>query len=388
MNKTIFFLIDGLADKPRGDTPLKLAAKPRINKLLPYSFLAKFYPLTKQEWPESGYASVSQYANLGILNYSVKNLYLKRGPIEAIGSDIEFRNNWLATRVDFGTTDKNLKVIDRRAGRNTWGLNEIVNDLNKIKLDVEFALKHTYKHRGVLILKQKLSDKISNSDPLKTGKKALKIQPLATDKLSKQTAEIVQKFLEISNKQLNKHQINIKRIKKGLLPINYLLTREAGNKLPKLRKFSNKALVIAENGAIKGTCKLAGFHTLTVQEIELNGQMDFIFDAIQKKAAKYNLIYVHIKGADEAAHDKNCVQKKQIIEIFDKYLGNFIEKFGIDNFSYVITGDHITDCKTGKHEFGAVPILFIGKNNTTNNPKEFSEISAQKQISNIWNFIK
>jgi 2,3-bisphosphoglycerate-independent phosphoglycerate mutase len=408
MNKTIFFLIDGLADKIRNNTPLKLAKKQNINKLLPYSFLAKFFPLKKNEWPKTGYASVSQYANLAILGYDIKNLYLKRGPIEAIGSEsdadlrglnsdrrgINYQDGWLAIRFNFGSVNEKMRVIDRRAGRSIFGLDELAQDLQKINFEIPFIIKRTYGHRGALIFKQKLSDKISNSDPLKISKKILKIKPLAKDGLSQKTARIVQKFIDIASVKLKEHPVNQQRIKNGLLPVNCLLLREAGNQLPNLSNASlinsnlsrtRNRLVVAENGVIKGTCKLAGFETLTVPEMDLEEQMNFIFDAVKKNSQTYDLIYSHIKGADEAAHDKNCKKKKGVIEAFDKCFSNLITAMEIENFTYIITGDHITDCQTGQHEFGAVPILFINKNIESNNPKEFSEISAREEIKNIWN---
>ncbi|MEK7673958.1 MAG: hypothetical protein AAB371_02065 [Patescibacteria group bacterium] len=396
MNKKIFFLIDGLADKPYKNTPLRLAKKPNIAQLLPYSFLGKFFPLKKNEWPKTAHASVSQLANLGILGYDVKNIYAKRGPIEAIGSDIEYKNGWLALRFDFGTINEKMRVIDRRAGRNIFGLDEIINDLQKIELEIPFTIQRTYGHRGVIIFKAELSDKISNSDPLKLGKKILKIKPLAKDELSKKTFVFVQKFLDASFEVLKNHPANQQRIEKNILSANYLLTREAGNQLPELigmplnplwRETSGAhipALVIAENGVIKGTCKLAGFETLTIPEIEPIKQLDFIFNAIKQNYQQYNLIYVHLKGADEAGHDKNCEKKKNVIETFDRYFGNLVSEIGIENFTYIITGDHITDCKTGRHEFGAVPILYINKNIKSNNPQEFSEITAKTLLKNIW----
>ena len=119
MARVIFFLIDGLGD-PGTITPLKLAKKPNINKLLKDSFLANFEIFEKNEWPKEGYASLTGLANLKILGY--KKVKVKRGPLEALGSDIDFENGNLALRVDFATVDKNLKVIDRRAGRNIFGL--------------------------------------------------------------------------------------------------------------------------------------------------------------------------------------------------------------------------------------------------------------------------
>jgi 2,3-bisphosphoglycerate-independent phosphoglycerate mutase len=380
MARAIFFLIDGLADKGE-NTPLKLAKKPNIDKLLKNSFLAEFNIFKKQEWPEIATSSITSLANLKILGYKVKTV--KRGLLEAIGSDTDYQNGELALRVDFATVDQNLKVVDRRAQRNIFGLNELTKAINEILFDVPFHFHRTYGHRGVLIFKEKLSADISDSDPYQINKKVKKIKPLKKNKLSIKTARLVQKFLDQARQVLSSQPINFERKKMGLLPINYLLTREAGNFLPKLEsffeiyKFKN-GLVVAENGAVKGGCKLASFSALTLPEIEdLNKRYNFYQQAIVNNFSKFDLIYLHLKEADEASHDKNFQKKKEFFEFFDKWFGNLIKKLPKETI-FVITGDHITDSKSGKHQFGPLPILIINYSKP-NNPHQFSEIEAKRK---------
>jgi 2,3-bisphosphoglycerate-independent phosphoglycerate mutase len=379
MARVIFFLIDGLADKGE-NTPLKLAKKSNIDKLLKNSFLAEFEVFKKQEWPKIATSSITGLANLKILGYKVKTV--KRGPLEAIGSDIDYQNGELALRVDFATVDQNLKVIDRRAQRNVFGLNELTRAINEILFDVPFHFHRTYGHRGVLIFKEKLSADISDSDPYQINKKVKKIKPLKKNKLTIKTAKLVQKFLYQAHQVLNSQPINLERKKRGLLPVNYLLTREAGNSLPKLKNFFKiyqfkNGLVVAENGVVKGGCKLAGFSPLTLPEIEdLNKRYNFYQQAIINNFSKFDLIYLHLKEADEASHDKNFKKKKGFFEFFDKWFSNLIKKLPKETI-FVITGDHITDAKSGKHQFGPLPILII--NFLTNNPSEFSETEAKRK---------
>jgi len=389
MAKVIFFLIDGLGD-PGIKTPLKLAEKPNINKLLKNSFLGSFEIFEKKEWPKRGFASLTGLANLKILGYKIRGI--KRGPLEAIGSDIDFENNQLALRVDFGTVDENLKVIDRRAGRNIFGLNELSKAIQEILFDIPFHFHRTYGHRGVLIFKEKLSPHISDSDPLEKNKKVKKIKALKKDPLTKKTARLVQKFLDQVHYVLENHPINKKRAEKKILKANYLLTREAGNNLPKLENFFKKynlknGLVIAENGVVKGGCKLAGFETLTLPEIEdLKKRYNFYQKGIFENFSKYDLIYIHLKEADEASHDRNFEKKKEFFEFFDSWFDRIYKKF--PQVKYIITGDHLTSTKTGKHTFGDLPILIIN-HWEKNSPKEFSEIEAKKKKiklkpKNLW----
>ena len=381
MARVIFFLIDGLSDRIRSKTPLRLAKKKNIDNLLKNSFLAQFLPLKK--WPKIGRASVSGLANLGILDYALSPIKLKRGPLEAIGSDINYKNGELALRVDFATVDKNLNVIDRRAGRNYFGLDELARVVNSSIFSIPFNFHRTYGHRGVLIFHQQLSPFISDSDPLKIKTKVKKIKALKNDNLSKKTAQILQEFLDKTHCILNFHPINILREKQGFLKANYLLTREAGNFLPKLKNFFKKTkfrngLVIAENGVVKGGCLLVGFKAITLPEIEdIKKRYLFLKEKILENFRKYDLIYLHLKEADEASHDKNFEKKKYFFEFFDKWFGDLTKNLP-KNLTYIITGDHITDTRVGKHLSGPVPILIINFKNP-NFPQEFSEIEAKKK---------
>jgi 2,3-bisphosphoglycerate-independent phosphoglycerate mutase len=398
MKKIFFFLIDGLADKGK-ETALRKAKKRFIDSILDRSFLSYIYPLPKEYWPKYGEVSVSGLANLSLLGYKISPEKFKRGVYEAIGSKIKFKNGWLAARINFATVDENLKVVDRRAGRNTYGLDILVAELNKkIKIRVPFKIYHTLGHRGVLIIKSKLSDKISENDPFDIGKKIKKIKPLDNSHLTKKTAEILNNFLEQAYQILKNHPINLERQKMYLLPANYLLFREPGNKILKLKNFFEKyefknGCVLATNGVDKGTCLAVGFKEFTLREAQdIDEEMRVIYQTLQAIVKKnYQIIYIHLKKADEAAHDKNFEKKKYFFEKFDLLLQNVFT--ANPNEIFVITGDHITSVLTGKHQFGPVPLLIINSS-IKNNPKEFSESEALKlgnyfkENSQIWQFLR
>lgn len=393
----IFFLIDGLGDKGR-NTPLKLAKKPNINSLSNKSFLGQILPLSFKDWPKQGEGSVTPLANLGILGYkNLKNI--KRGPLEAVGSGIKLKKEHLALRVDFASVDKNLVVLDRRAQRNTYGLDILEKEINKLSFKVPFYFQRVYGHRGVLIFKKNLSFYISDSDPYKINVKAKKIKALKKDKLSIYTAQVIQEFLNLTHKFLDSHPINLEREKLGILKANYLLIREAGKLNFKLENFFKKykiknGLAVAEKGAFLGSCLLVGFKPLIIPEIKnIEERYKFYKKVILENIEKYKLIYLHLKEADEASHDKNFEKKKNYFEFFDSWFGDLMKNLP-QNVSFVITGDHITDTQTGKHKFGFVPILIINHPHfPSNNPKDFSEeeVKRKKEIiksDNLWKKLK
>ena len=395
--KTIFFLVDGIADFPTSNSPLRVSQKPFLNYLIKNkkAFLTYIFPLEKKYWPKYGEFSVSGLANLGILGYKIKPDIFKRGPYEALGSGIKYKNGWLAFRINFASVDSNLKVIDRRIGRNTYGLEILERDINKIKFKTPFIFKRTIGHRGVLIFKDSLSDKITFNDPLGNGKKVKKIKPLSNNKLAFKTAEILNNFLLKVYELLKDHPINKKRIQKNILPANYILLREGGVKVLKLKNFFQRfkfknGVVLSALGVDLGTSISVGFKKYVLPESNtINDEFKNILLALNKVMNKYELIYVHVKKADEAAHDKNFQKKKEFFEKFDAFLAKIYN----DKIKYAITGDHITSVKTGKHAFGPVPLLIVNSF-LVNNPQEFSEKEAIKMgkffafNAQIWKFLK
>ncbi|GIW65594.1 MAG: phosphoglycerate mutase [Candidatus Parcubacteria bacterium] len=397
MRKIIFILIDGLADIATKNTPLRLASKIFLDSLKGRIHLSYIYPLKKEYWPKGGNYSVSGLANFHLLGYKLKIKQFKRGPYEAIGSNIKFKNGWLAFRVNFATVDEKSYVIDRRAGRNIYGLEKLTKEINSIKFKIPFELYHIAGHRGVLIFKTKLSENISENDPYKTNLRIKKIKPSKKDYLSKKTAELINNFLEIAYEKIKISKINLERQKRNILPANYLLIREPGNKILKLKNFFRKysfknGLIIATNGVDKGTCLSVGFkkYDLNYPNSIIN-ELNNLTKAIFNLGDKYQLLYCHLKKADELSHDKNFNGKKEFFEKFDDFLKKIFAKFKNDIF--VITGDHITNTQSGEHMFGPVPLIIINSN-LINKPKEISEIEAIKlgeyfkNTNDLWKFLK
>ncbi len=85
------------------------------------------------------------------------------------------------------------------------------------------------------------------------------------------------------------------------------------------------------------------------------------------------------------------MKKEKYFEFFDRWLGSLLKELPKETI-FIITGDHITDTKTGKHLYGPLPILIINHKNP-NQPSEFSELTAQKtkiklRPEELWQMIK
>ncbi len=374
--KVVFIVVDGMADTPvNGKTPLSEAKTPNMDWLVANGAVGEL-DLVKESLAKKLYNNVvwSQVANIALLGLDPSRYYLKRGPLEAVGTGIPYEDGHLAVRCNFATVDRDMNITDRRAGRSSFCLDEIARAVNKgVKIDYDFVFMRTYGHRAVLIIKAPLSDNITSNDPYGDSK-ALPIVALDPD--AEASAAVVQSFIDKSHKVIAYHEKNAERISKSLPPANYILVREAGNRIVKLpdfnKKWNTKAVCISENGVMKATCMLSGFSSVTVPEMDSDKTVDFIFENIESALSEYDFVYAHMKGADEPAHDGNFEKKKAAIEAIDKKLGAFKNFDGI----VVVTCDHITSCKSKSHVIGPVPVVVYGRKK--DDVSSFSEKTAKE----------
>ena len=114
--KIIYVLLDGVGDLTNTSlndlTPLEAAYTPNMDSLARNGCMGRVITVGK------GIAPQSDIAVFNMLGYSFKDgSYVGRGVIECIGCNIDFREGDLALRGNFATVDDELKIIDRRAGR-------------------------------------------------------------------------------------------------------------------------------------------------------------------------------------------------------------------------------------------------------------------------------
>jgi 2,3-bisphosphoglycerate-independent phosphoglycerate mutase len=372
--KIVFIIIDGLSDKPipqlGNKTPLEAAKTPNLDKLAKEGMCGKILPFyfPWQKYPRS------DTSHLALFGYNPKVYYLGRGSYEAAGIGFNLKKGDLAFRINFGTVDDRLKVVDRRAGR-IGQTDPLVKSLNSIKIKgIKFLVKKSYGHRAVLILRGKgLSGNIKDSDPHKAGVRINKVFPKDKSKKAIFTAQILNEFLEKTYQILKKHQLNKKRIKSGKLPANYLLIRGAGQfrKIPSFyQKYRLKACCIAGGALYKGVAKILEMKVIVVKgatgfpTTNLKGK----FESVRKSLKKYDFVFCHIKAADSLSEDGNFKGKKKFIEKIDNNIKRIIN---LKNTIIVITADHSTCSLLKSHCKEPVPVLIFGGEN--DKVKKFSE---------------
>jgi 2,3-bisphosphoglycerate-independent phosphoglycerate mutase len=178
--------------------------------------------------------------------------------------------------------------------------------------------------------------------------------------------------------------VNKKRVQENKLAANIILSRDAGDHLPKFPPiftlYNIKFGSFVQMPVEKGIALLTGMEIIDVPES--CGHLDVDYPVWAKVALdsikRYDGIYVHIKGPDEPAHDGDFHKKKDIIEAIDKFFfADLLPKLDIQNTVMVVTSDHSTVCSIKAHSSDPVPILVSGGNIKPDGTLSFSEKAAK-----------
>jgi len=405
MKKLLYIVLDGLGDLPLKEldnkTPLEAALTPNLDRLAQKGKTGLVYPVGKNIAPESDIAVIS------LLGYDARKYYTGRGPLESFAEGLNVNDGDAALRVNFATVEQDGRTIqDRRVGRNL-GIDEataLAKEINsKVTLSsATFEFKNTIGHRGVLVIRgmrSKLSGWITNTDPAYEREGVFgvakekfenfvaeaKPMPGYEDSVeAKEAALLLNEFTQKSHKVLNESLVNKKRISENKLPANVILSRDAGDHLPKVPPIDSlynlKFGSFVQMPVERGIALLTGMEIIDVPAS--TGHLDVDYPIWAKVALgsikKYDGIYVHIKGPDEPAHDGDFQKKKEIIEAIDKFFfTSLLSQLDINNTIIAVTADHSTVCAIRAHSADPVPLLISGGNIKPDGSLSFSEKAAK-----------
>ncbi|MCX6774103.1 MAG: 2,3-bisphosphoglycerate-independent phosphoglycerate mutase [Candidatus Micrarchaeota archaeon] len=378
--KSLLMIMDGIGDIRDGNrpTPLEAARKPNIDRLAKEGSLGLMHTLGR------GVKPGSDTAHLAIFGYDIFSEYPGRGPFEALGTEgIHLMPGDIAFRANFATVDKKMKITDRRAGRiesaSAKKLEKYINGMEIEKTKVIF--KQTTEHRGVLVLRgDRLSGRVSDTDPHETGAMIKSSEHLDTSAEAKKTARIMNILTNEVHKKLSNAPENLERIKKGLHPANMILCRGGGEYF-KVEKFEDrhgiKAACVAGGSLYKGVAAFIGMDVVHVSGATGDRYSDYFSKArAAVQASKdHDLVFLHVKAGDSFGHDGDHDGKKSTIEKVDKDIIPMVS----DNFDLiVITADHSTPCMIKGHSGHPVPILAYGKLVRKDGCVNFNEYEAAK----------
>ncbi len=375
--KKLYIVLDGLGDKPikhlGNKTPLEAATTLHLNYLAGKSEAGVMQAIPRV-------APESDEAMLALLGFDPFVYHRGRGPLEAFGAGVKFDSKDVVLRCNFAKTVGN-KITNTEAEVSA----KEVKRLESIKISgVRF--KHTVSHRGVLILSGAVSDRVSNTNPtykivrnyvttaLPKNKILTKMKciPLNKSKTAKKSAELVNKFILAAEKIL-----------KG----KTILTRGAGQGLPKLPRLAGRWALLADMPVEKAIGKLCGMTVLKTQAERSSAgprkskafsweEQDYRKLAKQalEMLEEYDNIYFEIKGPDSFAHRGDFRGKQKIIEKIDKeFFGTLVEGENLDELVICVTADHATSSELKAHTADAVPVILHRPYNLGGGLIKFSE---------------
>lgn len=366
--KVIFVLVDGMGSLPvKGrKTEWELTPTPNLDKLMQNGVYGLMHPIGR------GITPGSDTSQLNILGYPPEKYYPGRGPLEALGIGMELREGDVAFRANFATVDRNMRIIDRRAGRiSTQEAHALAREISSLKIDgFEFLFRPSVEHRGAVVVRGARKMHIENldTDPHATGVAIRRVEE--KDGLSK----AINKYTRVVHGILSRSNIN----KGRKMPANCLLLRGAGTYRkvePFEKRFGMKACCIAGAALYKGIARYLGMHTCIVNGA--TGTYDTNLEAKARAALnhlpEYDFIYLHIKAMDNAGHDGDVKKRIEMIKRIDKMLGMIRKEDAV----IIVTGDHSTPPTKREHSHEPVPVLISNVEARDYGKKKFCEVNCR-----------
>lgn len=385
----VYVILDGLGDDPipqLGDkTPLEAARTSRLDALAASG--RNGYVTTVGP----GIAPESDIAVFAVLGYDPHEHHTGRGPLEAVGAGLDVPDGDLAYRVNFATVERDgdgWVIVDRRVGRDlssqeAHALAKEVQDGVRLS-GATFDFRATIGHRGVLVLRSsegRLSAEVENSDPAYGRQGALgvakevfdnrvvtvaPIEGHSSDTAAVKAADLTNEWLRAAYEILDASDVNSARTAAGKLPGNFVLTRDAGDHLPKLVPFKEK-FGMSFGCFVEMPVEIGIARLTKMGEVEAATGIPPAeqYEAWAKLALEaiegFDGLYIHIKGPDVPAHDGDYEKKLASIEEIDEhFFAPLVDSLDLSRNIVAVTADHSTSCIRKAHTDGPVPLLVSG----------------------------
>ena len=384
--KCILILLDGIGDRSYEEfdfkTPLQAADTPVLDRMAQASANGLYHAACM------GQALPSENAHFIMFGYDIKE-FPGRGPLEALGAGIELQHKDVAILSHFASITESEKKLILEQGKPVISDGEIAEFVDVVREfesgNVRIRFNPTGGIRGIVTLHGSVSPFITDSDPFVNNRPLINIQPWAEyrdDPATASTSRALKKYLIHVYHTLRAHPVNQKRTENGKVPINCLVTQRAGQLKPITSfedRYGLRGLSVASGLVYWGLGNYIGLDIKKVRDTGNPGEdlAERIRMAYECSTA-YDFIHVHTKTPDEAAHEKNPLAKKSVIESLDKGIGKVIQPLLEDpELLVIVTADHSTPSSGPLiHSGESVPIMFHGRGVRRDRVRQFDEISA------------
>lgn len=386
LKKCIIILLDGLGDRSHPvlghQTPLQAARTPVLDRLAEAGASGSYHAAAL------GQALPSENAHFVLFGYDMDD-FPGRGALEALGAGVDISPGDVALLSHFVSQSEVNGTLILDQGKPRATRDEIAALSDSIKNfetgNVTVSFHPTGGIRGILTMRGDVSPFITDSDPFLDGQTLCAVRPwqrFQQDSVTRNTARALTAYLVWVYGQLQKHQVNRRRAKQHMPPLNGLTTQRAGRLKPVtpfFEKYGLRGLILASGMVYWGLGAHIGMDIRKVQDTSDPGtDMEQRLHMAREALADYDFVHVHTKTPDEAAHTKDPVHKKEVIEALDAGIGRAIQPIADNPDSLVIvTADHSTPSDGPLiHSGESVPVVFHGRGVRRDKVCRFDEVSA------------
>jgi 2,3-bisphosphoglycerate-independent phosphoglycerate mutase len=343
--KIVLLVLDGLGGlplTPDGKTELESANKPNLDKLAKEGSTGLSVPIRPGVEPGSG------PAHLSLFSYDPVTYEIGRGVLEALGIGFELQPNDIAARGNFATVDANGLITDRRAGRiSTEECERLTTKLQAATGNLlpghEIFVLPVKEHRFAFILRgDGLGGKLTETDPLVTGKAPLPVLDESGTPTGAHTAELVNKWVEAARDVLRDEP------RANSLNLRGLAKDPSLPRFPEI--YGMRAAAIAVYPMYRGVARLVGMEPIPFEGERPEDEIA----ALERVWNNYDFFFVHIKKTDSYGEDGNFDAKVHEIEAVDAVIPRIM---ALQPGAIIVTGDHSTPAKLRSHSWHPVPTL-------------------------------
>ncbi len=383
MKKCIIILLDGLGDRAYSSlgnmTPLQAASTPFLDSIAEKGSNGLYHASC------FGEPLPSEIAHFLMFGYDRQD-FPGRGAVEALGAGIEIGLNDVAILARFVSVyeDKGfLKLGCLRPEFSEYEQRLITGIAEDFSYNGIPARYHTVKGiSGVLLLKGDVSAAVTDTDPMIEGNFLPSIRPLEDSEWDAgNTAEAILEYQKHIFRSLDGMDFNAEREKKGLEKINFLVTQRAGKLRqpePFKERYGMRAISVSSGIVYRGLASYLGMESIMMNSSGTGDDLLPKLELAESLMGEFDFMHIHTKAPDEAAHKKDPMLKKSVIESLDSELAEGLGPFlKSDEWLVIVTADHSTPSGGPLiHSGEPVPMIFNGQGIRRDTVNKFDEVSA------------
>lgn len=391
--KHIIILGDGMADhaveRLQGKTLLQYADTAYMDLLAKQGQTGRLMTIP------DGFHPGSEVANTAILGYDLNQVYEGRGPLEAASIGYEMQPEDLALRCNIITLQQDIILTHNGGHLNTEDGDMLIKYLNEKLGNEQIHFITGIQYRHLLIIKNG-SKHIACAPPhdhpnepwhpLLVKAEDGWEEPESGRMSPQETADLLNRLILESQRLLNAHPFNQKRIAKGERPANSIWPWGGGYRpsmqtLMEMFSAIHCGSVISAVDLIRGIGHYAGLEIIKVKGA--TGMADTNYEGKAEAALKElkdkDFVFLHIEASDEAGHDGNLELKLQTIESLDQRIVKPIYK-AVSQWQepvcIAVLPDHPTPVEIQTHVKEPVPFLIWHRGIKPDEVTCFDEISC------------